>query len=116
MPRPSTPVGYVAGIVFLPVNVVRNLLELIQQQIEPDCPGAATEMQLIGGGPSGAIILIGAASRLRGPLSASNFGYQLTPGVARLYRSTYPGNSVPIGQIQALCVTSGAYLNVEVQV
>jgi hypothetical protein len=114
MPNPSIPVGYVAGTLILPLNAPLSLLLLIQNQLEPDCPGSATELQLIAG--AGSQLYFGAASRVGGPLSPTNYAYQLQPGFARLYRSTYPGNSVPLGELQVYAAgNSATYLYVEVQ-
>jgi len=113
-PRPSVPVPYVAGRVQLVANTVANLLTLVQQYLEPDCPGAAVEVALTADAGNSGNIYLGAYSYLGGPLTATNWGYELKPGDVRVYQSTYPGSSTPLGAVQVLA-TSAAVLHVEVQ-
>ena len=113
-PRPSVPVPYVAGRVVLVANTVANLLTLVQGQLEPDCPGAAVEVALTADAANGGSVYLGAYSYLGGPLTATNWGYELKPGDVRVYQSTYPGSSTPLGAVQVLA-TGQAWLHVEVQ-
>lgn len=111
---PSVPVPFVAGLVTIPVNRVVGLLELIWQQLEPNCPGASSELALTADETNGVPILLGAWSRLAGSLSYTNWGFALSPGDIRVYSSAYPGSSTPLGRIQVLASAQVA-LHVEVQ-
>jgi hypothetical protein len=96
----SIPAAYVAGSITVPANVVSNLLVLIQQQLAPNCPGSPTEFRLEAN-PGSPNVNVGAASQLSGPLTATNYSYQLIPsGPPRIYRSSYPGNNTPLGELQ----------------
>jgi len=113
--RTSIPASYVAGSVTIAAGVVSNLLDLIQQQLTPNCPGSAMELTIWADPGNSGSITVGAANTLNGPLSASNYAYRLTPtGQPRVYRSTFPGNSTPLGELQVLA-TNQAILHVEVQ-
>lgn len=108
---PSIPASYVSGSVFVPAGDVWSLLYLIQKQLSPNCPGSSVEFAL----SSDDEVLVGGASTLGGPLSASNYGYKLTPdGPPRVYRASYPGGNTPVGELQVLAA-AGGYLHVEVQ-
>lgn len=112
---PSIPAPYVSGVIDLDPGVVQNLLDLIQNKLQKNCPGSATELQLWADASNFGSISVGAYSQLGGPLTATNCAYTLTPtGGPRIYRSTYPGSSVPIGDLQVLAA-SAAKLHVEVQ-
>jgi|SRR5215471_1446470 len=112
---PGIPAPYVSGVIQLEPGVVQNLLELIQNKLQKNCPGAATELRLEADQANFGSIFVGAASQIGGPLTEQNCAYQLTPtGGPRIYRSTYPGSSVPIGDLQVRC-TAGCALRVEVQ-
>ena len=113
-PQPAVPVPYVAGRLTLTANVVGDLLTLIADQLEWNCPGAPVELALTADTSNGGPIYMGAASRLGGPLSATNWGYVLLPGDMRVYQSTYPGSNTPLGRLQVLAA-SQAFLHVEVQ-
>ena len=106
---PSPP-AYVAGTITLPAGQVSDLLALIHTQLDPDCSGAGTEVQIIGGTGT---IFVGAYSKIGGPLSSNNWGYQLTPGDKRVYRSSYPGNNCLVGDIQVMAATL-SQLHVEI--
>jgi len=111
---PSLPAAYVGGTVTLPAGTVANLLTLIQDQLAANCPGTAVELQISAGAGNSGSIAVGAASQISGPLTQTNFAYKLTPSSPpRIYRSTYPGNSVPLGDIQVFA-TSTNTLNIEV--
>jgi len=113
-PHPSVPVPYVAGRITLVANQVASLLTLIQQHLEAGCPGAAVEVALTADAGNAGNVYLGAYSHLGGPLTATNWGYELKPGDVRVYRSTYPGSSTPLGALQVLAA-SAAHLHVEVQ-
>jgi hypothetical protein len=112
--NPTIPPAYVAGAVNITAATVQNLLALIQAQLAANCPGTAVELMLTADAANTAAISVGAASTIKGALSASNYGYQLpaTGGVTRVYRSTYPGNQAPVGEIQVFS-TAAAVLHVE---
>ena len=42
----SLPAPYVAGKITVPANTVVNLLDLIQQQVQVNCPGTCAEFML----------------------------------------------------------------------
>jgi|SRR5215467_6576307 len=112
---PSIPAPYVSGTLQLEPGVVWNLLELIQNHLQKNCPGSATELRLEADPANFGSIYVGSASQLGGPLTGQNCGYRLTPTSGpRVYRSTYPGSSVPLGDLQVRC-QSGCGLRVEVQ-
>lgn len=112
---PSIPAPYVGGTIELEAGVVGNLLQLIQTQLQRNCPGSATELQLWADPTNFGSISVGSASQLGGPLTATNCAYRLTPTSGpRLYRSTYPGASIPLGDLQVRA-TGAARLHVEVQ-
>ena len=109
IPTPSIPAPYVAGSVTLPAGTPQNLLTLIQQQITPNCPASAVELQLWADAANSGSIIVGAASTLHGSLSDTNYAYKLTPtATPRVYRSTYPGQSVPLGDLQVLSINGGS--------
>jgi len=108
---PSTPAAYVAGTLALLPNAVANLLQLIQIQLDPNCPGGPREVQIIVG--SGGNVYVGAYSKIAGPLSNTNYAYSLSAGAIRVYRSAYPGANVPLANLQVLA-DSAAVLNIEV--
>lgn len=112
--NPATPVGYIAGNISLAANTVSNLLTLIQQQLEPNCPGTAVEFQIAADAGNTQVVNVGARSRIGGPVSAINWAYQLVAGgTARGYRSVYPGANTPIGQLQ-LFSTAAAVIHCEI--
>lgn len=112
--RPHQPASFVAGRLSLVSNQVASLLELVQSQLEPGCPGACVELALTADAMNGGSVYIGAPSRLAGSLSATNWGYELLPGDVRVYQSSFPGSSTPLGALQVLA-SGQAYLHVEVQ-
>ena len=113
-PRTSVPAPYVAGTITLRPGEVSNLLELIQEQLAENCPGSAAELKIWAGPGNMGSVSIGAASFKGGPLSQTNFAYRLTPNSQPvIYRSTFPGNSTPLGELQVFA-TSANQLHVEV--
>lgn len=107
-PIPHIPPPYVGGTVVIPAGSPVNLLLLIQQQLQPNCPGTCVQLRLT----ADSAMFIGAASFYGGPLSASNYAYELQAGQEKIYRSAYPGSSCPLGDLQVL---GSGPLNVEVQ-
>jgi hypothetical protein len=104
-----TPPPYLAGTVNLPVLQGVNLLEQMQIQLAVNCPGTAIELHIQASPSNSRSVFVGATSNRNGHLSQTNYAYRLTPtGPARIYRSTYPGNSVPIGDLQLLSPGGGA--------
>lgn len=107
---PQIPTSYVGGTVLVPAGQPASLLLLIQLQLDPNCPGTSAEFSL----STEDDIFVGAPSKIGGPLSATNFAYQLTAGNSpRIYRSTFPGNNTPIGELEVFA-SGGGSLNVEV--
>lgn len=109
------PAAYVAGSISVPAGAVANLLTLIQAQLAANCPGTAVEFLIAADPGNSGSIAVGAASALQGPLSDTNYAYKLTASSPpRLYRSSFPGTSTPIGELQVFAA-SPAILHVEVQ-
>lgn len=107
---PTVPAPYVGGSVVVPAGQPTSLLGLIQQQLQPNCPGSSAELVI----SADEAIYVGSASALGGPLSATNYAYELTPGAApRIYRSSFPGNSTPLADLQVFAAAA-ATLHVEV--
>lgn len=108
----SVPPAYVAGSIVCPPNQPTNLLALIQQQLQPNCPGSAHELVI----SADESVLVGSASAIGGALTAANFAYELAPGgQPRIYRSSFPGSSCPLGDLQ-LFAAAAATVHVEVVV
>jgi hypothetical protein len=94
---------------------VWKLLDLNQNKLQKNCPGSATELRLEAHPSNFGSIYVGSFSAIGGALTPENCAYRLTPVTGpRIYRSTYPGSSVPIGDLQVRC-SSGCDLRVEVQ-
>jgi hypothetical protein len=110
----AIPCAYIAGTINVTAGSVQNLLTLIQAQLTPDCPGAAAEFQIQADTANTGTVEFGAASSIAGALSATNYGYSLAANAIRLYRSTYPGASSPIGDVQVFSAAA-AILHVEVR-
>jgi hypothetical protein len=111
---PQIPAPYVPGNVYVPAGVPTSLMSLIQTWLSPNCPGSAVEFQISADASNADSIFVGGASILGGPLSATNYAYELTStSPPRLYRSTYPGGSGAIGEIQVFSA-SASVLHVEV--
>jgi hypothetical protein len=108
---PSIPAPYVPGTIEVPAGGPWSLLYLIQKQLSPNCPGTSAEFSL----SADSDIFVGGASSLGGPLSETNYAYLLTAdSPPRIYRSSFPGNNTPVGEIQVLAPGGGS-LHVEVQ-
>lgn len=102
---------YVSGVVTIPAGIIVNLLSLIQQQLAPNAPPSGAELQIAADPANAGSIRVGSASAIGGPLSLTNYAYALTPtSPPRLYRSVYPGQSVPVGEIQLLSAAGGNLL------
>lgn len=122
-PRPSVPPPYVGGTVILPTNLVVNLIDLIHLQINKDAPGTSTEFMISADANNQAPVYVGSAAGNAynpaggsnfTPLSIVSFSYMLTPTACpRVYRSSYPGGSTPIGILQVLSQAPGAILHIE---
>jgi hypothetical protein len=104
-------VAYVSGVVDVPAGHPTDLLKLIQDQLEPDCPGTCIQLTLTA---HAALIplFIGAASRRHGPLSALT-GTELKPDQPKVYHTAYPGLDTPLGNLQVYSAIA-AKLSVEV--
>jgi hypothetical protein len=110
MNTPSIPAPYVGGSVVVPANEATSLFALIQQQLQPNCPGGAAELVL----SADDAVFVGSASAIGGPLSETNYAFQLTPGgPPRIYRSSFPGNQAPLADLQVFAAAA-AVLHVEV--
>lgn len=113
-PRPSVPPPYVGGMLTIAPNTVFNLLTLIQQQIEWDCPGTSVEFLIWADPTNMAPVYFGSSGRLSGKLSTTHYAFQLTPmAEPRLYRSSYPGNQTAIGRLEVFS-QAPAKIHVEV--
>ena len=115
---PLFPAGYVAGTIALSDSNPHQLLALIQAQLDANCPGAGQEVtiQADSSGP----LYVGRQTTLGGALSTSNYGYVLdkantgfVAGASRTYRSSFPGNSSPVGDLMVL-MSGGGTFHVEV--
>ncbi len=105
---PLLPSGYVAGTITISAgqaNTPQNLFDLIRTQLDANCPGTGTEVQLQA---TGASLYIGRAN-LIGALSTTNYGYLLTAGSSRIYRSGVTGSHSPVGDLQVLLQSSGTF-------
>jgi hypothetical protein len=109
---PLLPSGYVAGTITLSDTSPHNLLTLIQVQLDVNCVGAGQEVTIQA--DTSGTVYVGNQSPIGGPLSTTNFGYQLTPGASRTYRTSFPGNSAPVGSLEVLMNPAGT-LHVEVK-
>ena len=56
-----------------------SLLALIQSQLSPNCPGTAVEFLIAADPANGGPVLVGGASSIGGPLTETNYAYELTP-------------------------------------
>lgn len=107
------PTGYVAGTITLSDSQPRQLLALIQTQLDANAPGAGYEVNLQTDA-SGALY-VGRQSTLGGALSSTDYGYQLPAGgSSRTYRSAVTGAHSPVGDLQVLMVGGGTF-HVEIQ-
>lgn len=110
MATPSIPAPYVGGSILVPAGEPTSLLTLIQQQLQPNCPGSSHELVL----SADDAVFFGSASAIGGPLSDANYAFQLAPGgEPRIYRSSFPGNSTPLADLQVFAAAE-AVVHVEV--
>lgn len=112
-PRPSVPPPQVCGVVNVPAGTPVSLLSLIQKDIDENCPGTSVELRLEAHPSCMAPIWFGAASPIGGKLSVMTAAYSLSPCEVRIYRSTFPGGSTPIGVLQVFSEVA-AKLKVEI--
>lgn len=117
-PRPSVPVPYVAGTISLQAGVVSGVLQLIWDQLNPNCPGTSVEFRISADPSNTTPVFIGQAQLGTNgggePLGCNNYGAILTPmGEERRYRGTYPGHGTPQG-VQQVFSEAPAKLHVEV--
>jgi hypothetical protein len=103
---PLFPAGYVGGMITLSDSNPQQLLALIQAQLDPNCPGAGAEINLQAGSGT---LFVGRSSPIAGELSPTNFGYQLFAGDSRTYRTSFPGNHSPVGDLEVLMVGGGTF-------
>lgn len=110
MVTPSIPAPYTGGSIIVPAGSPTNLLTLIQQQLQPNCPGSSHELVL----SADEAVFVGSASMIGGALSDTNYAFQLAAGGApRIYRSAFPGNSTPLADLQVFAAAE-AVMHVEV--
>lgn len=108
--NPMNPPSYIAGTITISAGQAgtpQSLLTLIQNQLNPNCPGSGMEVNLQTD-DSGALF-VGVANKI-GALSNTNYGYQLgAGGVSRTYRTSFPGASSPVGSLQVLMNSAGTF-------
>lgn len=110
---PSVPTAYVAGTITVPAGKPVGVLQLIQQQLNPNCPGTSVEFRIQADASNVAPVFIGQGTP-GNPVSCSNNGGSLTPmGPYRKYRASYPGSGTPQGEMQVFS-EAPAKLHVEV--
>lgn len=108
-PRPSVPVPYVAGTISVPVGT-SGVLQLIWDQLDPNCPGTSVEFRISGDPSNVAPVFIGSQP----DLGCNNYGGIITAmGEERRYRASYPGTGTPQG-MQRVFTEAPAKLHVEV--
>ena len=107
---PMVPPSYVGGTVIVPSDRPENLLTLIREQLQVNCPATSTELVL----SAEDTVLIGASSHAGGAVRDENFAFELSrDGPPRIYRSSFPGHSTPLGDLQVFAPREAA-LHVEV--
>ena len=108
---PLLPAGYTAGTITIAAgqaNVPQNLMTLIQQQLDINVQGSGYEIQLQTDNSGN--VFIGNATTIGGPLSSTNYGYQLFQGGAsRTYRSGFPGSHSSVQDLQVLMTAAGTF-------
>ena len=112
---PLFPAGYVAGTITISAgqaNSPQSLLALIQAQLDANCAGSYQEVTLQADA-SGALYV--GRPNIVGPLSTTNYGYILAAattgaaGASRTYRSSFPGNNSPVGDLMVLMSAAGTF-------
>lgn len=112
-PQIATPTSYVAGTITVPAGKPVGVLQLIRDQLNPNCPGTSVEFRIAADAANVAPVFIGQISG-DNPISCSNNGGSLTPmGPARKYRASFPGSGTPQGEMQVFS-EAPAKLHVEV--
>src|SRR5579864_8179549 len=102
--------GYVAGLISIPNDgAEHNLLVLIRTQLDPNCPGAAREVNLQAAKTNGGLIYFGAPT-----VTSANYAYTLGAGDSRNYHSDL--QNVQLGNISVFTATGSIGLGVEVMV
>lgn len=98
---PTAVQGVTSGTITLPANTPSNLYSLISAQLSNACPASATEVQIYADAAQDPAhtLKIGTLN-LTGDVSDANFGVELVATASRLYRSSDPGNKIPIGRIR----------------
>lgn len=113
---PTVPSGYIGGSLTLSAGVSAYLLALIQAQLDPHCPGAAMEVNLFSDSTNSSsdTVKVGSVQVTDGAdVDDTHFGYALSPGGSRNYRTSYPGASSPVARLKVYCKSS-AKLHVEI--
>ena len=126
---PLTPSSYVAGtLVCAAANTPYNLLTLIQQQLDINCPSQAQNLTLqtdasgvlyVGrGNPGSAPPANGLSIGTGGVLSTGNYGYALAASGGangtKTYESTFPGTNACPGNLMVLMTVANGTFHVEV--
>jgi hypothetical protein len=107
---PLFPSALVSGTLTIADSNPHLLLALIQAQLDPNCKGSGYEVTL---SADSSTVYVGRPSPIAGALSTSNYGYALQPGQSRTYRSSFPGEHSPVGDLQVL-ISGGGTLHAEV--
>lgn len=109
-PRPSVPVPYLAGTISVPAGKATGVLQLIWEQLDPNCPGTSVEFRIVADPSNETPVYIGSQP----DLGCDNYGGILTPmGEDRRYRASYPGTGTPQGVMRVFS-EAPAKLHVEV--
>lgn len=106
---PLIPSGYVGGTITISAgiaNTPQQLLALIQLQLDVNCKGAGYEITIQA---TTGNLYVGRESPSGGPLSTTNYAYVLVPGASRTYRSSFPGEHSPVGDLQVLMTAAGSF-------
>ena len=115
--QPLLPAGMVGGTITLSDSNPHVLLDLCVAQLDKNCPGAGQEvtLQADSSGP----LYVGLPN-LIGALSTTNYSYVLdkaqsgcVAGASRTYRTSFPGNHSPVGNLNVL-MSGGGTFHVEV--
>lgn len=109
-PRPSVPTPYLAGTISVPAGgKASGVLQLIWDQLDPNCPGTSVEYRISGDPSNTTPVFIGS-----GDVSCDNYGAIITAmGEERRYRASYPGTGTPQG-MQRVWSEAPAKLHVEI--
>lgn len=116
MPQDMVVSPYVGGSITITANTVSNLINLIQAQLDKNCPACPAELNLYADDANTTPIYGGALSPIGGALSAANYAWKISPLGLSNNRYTiggYPGSNVMLGRLFVLS-TATAVLHVEV--